>query len=51
MGWSYARTGRYSFIVDGVGSFIRNNSRFFDQADDAEKLSDPAVDPDDKRRS
>ena len=36
MGWSYARTGRYSFIADGVGSFVRNNARFFGPTDDAE---------------
>lgn len=36
MGWSYARTGRYSFIADGVGSFVRNNPRFFGPDDDDE---------------
>jgi len=40
MGWSYARTGRYSFIADGVGAFIRNNARFFGADDDAELDAD-----------
>ena len=41
MGWSYARTGRYSFIADGVGSFVQNNPRFFGPDDDGDS-PDPA---------
>jgi hypothetical protein len=40
MGWSYSRTGRYSFIADGVGSFVRNNARFFGPDDDDQKPGD-----------
>ena len=29
MGWSYTRTGRYSFVVDGVRGFVRKNPRLF----------------------
>jgi hypothetical protein len=29
MGWAYIKTGRYSFIADGVRKFIRNNPRLF----------------------
>jgi hypothetical protein len=29
MGWAHARTGRYSFLVDGVRSVIRSNPRWF----------------------
>jgi hypothetical protein len=29
MGWAYIKTGRYSFIADGVRKFIRKNPRFF----------------------
>lgn len=29
MAWTYTRTGRYSFIADGVRKFIRKNPRLF----------------------
>jgi hypothetical protein len=29
MGWAYARSGRYSFIADAVGGFVRRNPRLF----------------------
>jgi hypothetical protein len=29
MGWAYFKTGRYSFIADGIQSFIRHNPRLF----------------------
>jgi hypothetical protein len=29
MGWSYLRTGRYSFIADGVTKFVRKNPQLF----------------------
>jgi hypothetical protein len=29
MGWAYFRSGRYSFIADGVRKFIRENPRLF----------------------
>jgi hypothetical protein len=29
LGWAHAKTGRYSFVVDGVGEFVRRNPRLF----------------------
>jgi hypothetical protein len=29
MGWAYFRTGRYSFLADAVGTFMRKNPRLF----------------------
>jgi hypothetical protein len=29
MGYAYARSGRYSFLADGVGKFVRSNPRLF----------------------
>jgi hypothetical protein len=29
MGWAYFKSGRYSFIADGVQKFIRKNPRLF----------------------
>src|SRR5262245_44201688 len=29
LGWVHARTGRYSFVVDGVSEFVRRNPRLF----------------------
>lgn len=29
MGYAYARSGRYSFIADGVGAFVRRNPKLF----------------------
>ena len=29
MAWAYLRTGRYSFIADGVGKFVRRNPQLF----------------------
>lgn len=34
MGWIYTRTGRYSFIADGVRKFIRKNPRLFRRLDE-----------------
>jgi hypothetical protein len=34
LGWAYIKTGRYSFIADGVRKFIRKNPRFFRKFDD-----------------
>jgi len=31
-GWIYLRTGRYSFIADAVGGFVRRNPRLFRKA-------------------
>jgi hypothetical protein len=47
MGWKYSRTGRYSFIADGVVSFMRNNSRLFGDDDDTEK---PEAELEEERR-
>jgi hypothetical protein len=29
MGYAYAKSGRYSFVVDGVRGFIQKNRRLF----------------------
>jgi hypothetical protein len=29
MGWAYLKTGRYSFLADGVRKFIRKNPGLF----------------------
>jgi hypothetical protein len=39
MGWAYIKTGRYSFIADGVRLFIRKNPRFFPKNDSTTKES------------
>jgi hypothetical protein len=31
MGWAYLRTGRFSFIADGIRSFLRRNPHLFEQ--------------------
>jgi len=40
MGWAYYRTGRYSFIADGVRSFVGRNPRLFGRPAAARKLAD-----------
>jgi hypothetical protein len=37
MGWAYIKTGRYSFIADGVRKFIRKNPRLFRKFDEKSK--------------
>jgi hypothetical protein len=37
MGWAYIKTGRYSFIADGVRKFIRKNPRLFRKFEDTTK--------------
>ena len=37
MGWAYTRTGRYSFIADGVRKFIRKNPHLFRRLDEISK--------------
>ena len=32
MGWAYLKSGRYSFVADGIRSFIRRNPRLFRKA-------------------
>lgn len=29
LGWAHAKTGRYSFVVDGVSEFVKRNPRLF----------------------
>lgn len=29
MGWIYHKSGRYSFIADGIGAFVSRNPRLF----------------------
>jgi hypothetical protein len=29
MGWAYYKTGRYSFLADGIRTFIEKNPRLF----------------------
>jgi len=29
MGWAYLKTGRYSFIADGIKHFLAKNPRLF----------------------
>ena len=33
LGWAHARTGRYSFVADGVNEFMRRNPRLFPKRD------------------
>ncbi len=33
MGWAYYKTGRYSFIADGVSSFVNRNPKLFGPVD------------------
>jgi hypothetical protein len=35
MGWSYSRTGRYSFLARGIGSFLRENPGLTGRKDQA----------------
>jgi hypothetical protein len=37
MGWAYTRTGRFSFIADGVRKFIRKNPRLFRKLEEITK--------------
>ena len=37
MGWAYIKTGRYSFVADGVRKFIRKNPRLFRKLEEITK--------------
>jgi hypothetical protein len=42
MGWIYMKTGRYSFIADGVRGFVNKNPRLFRRTGDAAHSERPA---------
>jgi hypothetical protein len=40
MAWGYMKTGRYSFIADGVRGFVRRNPELFRAAKESDKAED-----------